>query len=42
VKRKGGIAKPIKAKKPIVRTKIAGGMACVKKIKKTWMIHLPQ
>jgi len=27
VKGKGGIAKPIKAKKPIVRTKIAGGMA---------------
>ena len=39
---KDGIAKPIKGKRPTVKPKIVAGMVGVKKVKKTWMIHLPQ
>jgi len=37
-----GTAKPIKGKRPTAKPKIAAGMDGVKKVKKTWMIHLPQ
>jgi len=39
---KDGTAKPIKGKKTTAKPKIAAGMDGVKKVKKTWMIHLPQ
>jgi hypothetical protein len=42
VRHKDGTAKPIKGKRPTARPKIAVGMGGVKKVKKTWMIHLPQ
>ena len=42
VRHKGGTAKPIKGKRPTAKPKIVAGMDGVKKVKKTWMIHLPQ
>jgi hypothetical protein len=42
VKRKDGIAKPTKVKKPTAKPKTAAGMAWAKTIKKTWMMHLQQ
>ena len=42
MKRKDVTDEAIKGKKPIVKLKIVVGMALAKKIKKTWMIHLPQ
>ena len=37
---KDGTVKPIKVKKTTVKPKIAGDMAGVKKVKKTWMMQL--
>jgi hypothetical protein len=42
MRHKDGTAKPIKVKKTTVKPKIAGGMAGVKKVKKTWMMQLQQ
>jgi hypothetical protein len=40
-KPKDDIAKRPRAKKPTAMPRTAAGIGCVKKIKKTWMMHLP-
>lgn len=40
-KLRGVTGRPQKEKRPTVEQRIAAGMDQAKKIKKTWMIHLP-